>query len=164
MTMGNSDIRPVKPPRYMVCVDARDESKAALRLACMKARARGGSVLMVHVVPPADFQTLGAIADRMREERKAEAETLLRSLMDDAALTFGVTPIPLLREGSAGDEIVTTALEDSEIIMMVIGVATHSNGRGKLASWLSGQLGTKLLLPLLLVPGNLTDQQLETLV
>ena len=33
-----------------------------------------------------------------------------------------------------------------------------------LASWLAGQLGGKLLTPLLMVPGNLTDEQLQQLV
>ena len=68
----------IKPPRYLVCVDYRSESKTALRLACMKAKARGGSVSMVHVIAPEDFHTFGSVSDRMKEEKRAEAETLLR--------------------------------------------------------------------------------------
>ncbi|MDX1975533.1 MAG: universal stress protein [Rickettsiales bacterium] len=153
-----------KPPRYMVCVDHREESRTALRLACMKALARSGSVVIVHVIPPADFQTLGAIADRMREERKKEGEELLQTLINEAAAHYGVTPAPVLREGAAGDEIVANALEDHDVIMLVIGVASHNNGRGKLSAWLASQLGNKLLVPLLMVPGNLTDEQLQSLV
>ncbi len=150
--------------KYLVCIDSREESKVALRLACMKANARGSSVDMLHIITPADFQTLGAIADRMREERKNEGQQLLNTLAEEAFATYGIRPRPILREGSTGDEILATALEDPDVSMIVIGIAQQGAGRGKLAAWLAGQLGSKLFIPLLMVPGNLTDQQLQTLI
>lgn len=155
---------PLGNAKYLVCVDAREESKVGLRLACMKANARGSKVGILHVIPPADFQTLGAIADRMREERKREGEELLNTLADIAHATYGVRPSMHLREGQTGDEILAAAMEDTDINMLVIGVANQSSSRGKLTAWLAGQLGGKLLVPLLMVPGNLTDQQLLTLI
>lgn len=153
-----------KPPKYLVCVDNREECRAALKLVCMKALARQGQVDMLHVTPPADFQTLGAVADRMREERRQEGETLLKMLADEAHAMYGVRPTPILREGAIGDEIIATALADANIIMVVIGIAHNHSSRGTLASWLAGQLGNKFPIPLLMVPGTLTDQQLSNLV
>ena len=69
----------------------------------------------------------------------------------------------LLREGAIGEEILAGVAEDPEINMLVLGMAHHTTARGKLAAWLAGQLGNKLFVPLLMVPGNLTDQQLEAL-
>ena len=154
----------VKSVRYMVCVDGRDESQVALRLACMKAQARKGAVDMVHVIPPADFQTLGAIADRMREERNQEGKELLEGLAAQARAQYGVSPNLILREGPTGDEIIAAAMENPDVIMVVLGIASHQTSRGKLAAWLAGQLGLKLFIPLLMVPGNLTDEQLQTLI
>jgi len=153
----------IKSSKYLVCVDAREESRIPLRLACMKANARGVRVAMLHVITPADFQTLGAIADRMREERWKEGETLLQTLADEAFATYGIRPDIVQREGSVGDEIIAAANDDPDINMIAIGIAQDS-GRGKLASWLAGQLGSKLYVPLLMVPGNLTDQQLQSLI
>lgn len=151
--------------KYLVCMDHREEARVALRLACMKAQARNGAVHMIHAVPPADFQTLGAIADRMREERLSEGKTLLAQAVDEAIRDHGITPSSSLREGPAGDEIIAAAQEDADIIMVVLGIATgQSAGRGKLASWLASQLGIKLFTPLLMVPGNLTDEQLRSLI
>ena len=158
---------PSYPPRggtYLVCVDGRDECRVALRLACMKALARGGKVAMVHVIPPADFQTLGAIAERMREERQTEANILLDMLSNEAKTSYSITPESILLEGAAGDKIIEAATSREDTIMLVLGVATQNTNRGKLVSWLASQLGGKLLLPLLMVPGNLTDQQLSTLI
>lgn len=151
--------------RYLVCVDGRKECRVALRMACMKAQARGGQITLLNVVPPADFQTLGSIADRMRIERLQEGETLLASLSDEAQGDFGITPTLLLLEGSAGEKIVETAMNDPNIVILVVGISQNQHsGVGKLSAWLIGQLNTTLFIPILMVPGNLTDQQLSNLV
>ncbi len=163
--MTNPDSKQhVKPPKYLVCVDSRDECLAALRLGCMKALARAGSVDMLYVTPPADFQTLGAIADRMRDERKREGEELLTRLAIQCEEQVGIRPALHLREGAVGEEIIAAAVSDPDVIMVVIGVAHAPGARGSLASWLASQLGNKLPIPLLMVPGNLTQQQLSLLV
>ncbi len=155
---------PLENARYLVGVDRHEESRVALRLACMKANARGSQVCILHVITPADFQTLGAIADRMREERRQEGSQLLAQLAEEAYATYGIRPQTILREGPTGDEILEAVLQDANVSMVVIGIAENGAGRGKLASWLATQLGSKLLVPLLMVPGNLTDQQLHTLI
>lgn len=151
--------------RYLVCVDEREECLVAVQLACMKVVKNGGAVTLLHVIPPADFQTLFSIAERMREERLRDGELLLDKLLKESKDRFGITPSLLLMEGSAGDKIVEAAMNDPDIIMLMLGVAhKHHSGRGKLASWLGGQLGDTMLIPMLLVPGNLTQQQLSTLI
>lgn len=163
MSSKSSDTQKVKPPKYLVCVDGREESGTALRLACMKAQMRNGIVDMLHIVAPADFQTLGAVADKMREERKQEGKNLLKKLANEASATYDVTPRMLLREGATGDEIIEAANEDPDVTMLVIGVS-QNNKRGTLSAYLAGQLGQNLFTPLLMVPGNLTDQQITSLV
>lgn len=153
-----------KPAKYLVCVDHRDESHVALRLACMKSRVRNGSVEILHVIAPGEMQALGMIADKMREEQLAEGAALLKTLADKAEELYNVRPHENLREGNIGDEIINAAMEDTDLTMIVIGTAPLSAGRGQLASWMATQLGDKLLIPLLMVPGNLTDYQLENLV
>ena len=150
--------------KYLVCVDYREESRIALRLACMKAKARGYRIDLLHVINPADFQTLGGVADRMREEQMTEAQDLLNTLSDNVRQDYGITPGIILREGTTGDEIVSVALSDPDTIIIYLGIAQQSSSRGKLAAWLAGQLGSKLFVPLLMVPGNLTEEQLQTLV
>jgi hypothetical protein len=130
----------------------------------MKALARSGRVDMLHVTPPADFQTLGGVADRIRDEHRREAEALLDQLMSDCQERYGIRPGAVLKEGMVGEEIIAAATSDSDVIMVVIGTAHNLSARGTLATWLAGQLGTKLPIPLLMVPGNLTQQQLSQLV
>lgn len=153
---------PPSPGKFLVCVDRSGASRVALHFACVKARKRGGFVDMLHVMePPADFQGLAAVAEKMREERRAEAEELMQALAEEAGKA-GITPSILLREGNIGEEVVKAAQEDFDVNMLVLGAAPSGSG-GKLIAWLAGQLGERLLVPLMLVPGNLTERQIEEL-
>lgn len=152
------------PPKFLVCVDKNEESIAALRFSCLKAKMRGAIIDLIHVLPPDDFQTLGSIAERISEERRLEGQRMLEELGAKVEAINGVKPGMILREGEAGEEIIKTISELSDISLLIIGTAHHMRGRGKLAAWLAGQLGQKLFIPLLMVPGNLTEEQIQGLM
>lgn len=157
------DITQIKPVKFLVCIDGSQESRVALRFACIKAKKRGGLVDVLHVTEPAEVQPLFSIADKVREERREEAEELLKQICNDAYESTGITVSLILREGKIGDAIIAAIQEDTDVNMLVLGVAASHAGHGKLMSWLAGQMGEKMLIPLMLVPGNLTDQQIEEL-
>jgi hypothetical protein len=159
-----TDTQPVASPKFLVCVDQHDESVAALKFACLKATTRGAIVDIIHILPPADFQTLGMVAERMSEERRTEGEQLLRRLSEEAQRLYGVPTGLILREGSAGDELIKVISEMQDVSVLIVGTAHHMKGRGKLAAWLAQQLGQKLFIPLLMVPGNLTEDQIRALI
>jgi nucleotide-binding universal stress UspA family protein len=106
----------------------------------------------------------GQCARQPRVYAACEGNQLLSTLAEEAFATYGIRPDTVLREGSAGDEIIAATFEDSDVNMIALGVAQQTAGRGKLTAWLASQLGSKLYVPLLMVPGNLTDQQLQSIV
>jgi hypothetical protein len=65
----------------------------------------------------------------------------------------------LLKEGPVGETILKVAQEDTRINLLVLGVAPGT-ARGRLVAWLATQLGDRLWMPMMLIPGNLTDQQI----
>ena len=152
-----------KATKYLVCIDGSESSRVALHFACKKAIKRGDMVEMLHVVPPADMQNLFGVASKVREEQRQEAEIMTKSLSESAFQYSGVTPAVKIRDGRPGEEIINAALEDSDINMLVLGASPESAKRGNLIQWLAGKLGDKLLIPVMLVPGNLTDLQIDEL-
>ncbi len=152
-----------KAVKYLVCVDKGESSRTALHFACKKAIKRGGGVEMLHIIPPADMQNLFGVMDKVREEQRQEAEIMTRSLSESAFQYAGVTPSVQLREGRPGEEIINAALEDNSVNMLVLGASPESAKRGNLIQWLAGKLGDRLLVPIMLVPGNLTDLQIDEL-
>lgn len=148
-----------RPSKFLVCVDERKESQMALRFACLKARKRNGVVEILHVVEKAEMQSLFRASAKMRHEKIEEARLMMERLSQMAKNITGKEPEILLKEGAIGDTIVKTAEDDNDVNMLVIGVSPGSS-RGSLVAWLSTQLGEKLLMPMMLVPGNMTDQQM----
>lgn len=150
--------------KHIVCVDDSPAARVALRFACKKAAKRGGVVEMLHIIPPSDMQNMFGALEKARAEQRSEAEQLMAQLVQSAVEYANITPLVKLREGNPGEEILSAVMEDQSVDMLMLGVSSDSTSEGrKLISWLSGALGDKLLVPLFLVPGNLTDLQIEAL-
>ncbi len=160
---------PDTPPwprgKFLACVDRRPESKIALTLACLKAARRGGVLEIMHVMEPeSEIQTLFSVSDLVREERRQEGEALMQQLAEHCQKVAGVIPTLSLKEGRVGETILAAVQEDPDVTMLVLGAQPSAKGRGQLLAWLASQLGDRLLVPLMLVPGNLTDQQIDMLI
>ena len=125
---------------FLVCVAHDDHSAVATRFAAMRAQNSGGGVALLHVTQPPEFQHWAAVGERMREETQEEAQALLDEL-----------------------EILAHIEESESIDLLVVGAAPPDDGHGSLISWLAGQLAGRLNIPLVVVPGNLSDQQLRNL-
>lgn len=149
--------------KHLVCVDKGPASRVALRFACKKAYKRGGIVEMLHVIPPSEMQNMFGTLEKARQEQRKEAEQLIEELRQSAEEYSGVSPQVKVLEGNPGEKILAAVIEDQEVDMIILGVSQVSSEGRKLINWLSGALGDKLLVPILLVPGNLTDMQIEAL-
>jgi nucleotide-binding universal stress UspA family protein len=74
----------------------------------------------------------------------------------------GVDPELVVREGEPIDEILSQVNEDREIGVIVLGAGTGRKGPGPLVTALSKTAGT-LPIPMTIVPGELSKEQLEAI-
>jgi nucleotide-binding universal stress UspA family protein len=150
--------------KYLVCVDNSDHARTSVKLAALMAKKRGAAVDLLHVIEPGDFQGLSSVAEMIREENLASARTLMQELTWMLELDFGLHATHQIREGKLEQQILETTLEDTDIGMILLGASPDtSSNQGNLFGWLAGNLGDKLMVPIVLVPGSLTLQQLEAL-
>ena len=149
-----------KRPIYLVCVSNSDYSKVALEFASQVALKKEGQLVVLHVTEPIDFKSFGSVANKMQEERKKEANKLLR----DLTRSIKVEKTLLHREGFIDEEIIKVVEENSDISMLIVGAAAETSPKSKTLHPLVSQVGHKLPIPMLIVPGNLAWQQIEILV
>jgi nucleotide-binding universal stress UspA family protein len=152
----------IKPSKYLVCVDNTDVSRVALRFAAIKGAKRGILIDMLHVIVPAEMQPIGSVAEKMRQEQRAETEAMMNSLAQEAHDIAGITPSIWIREGKPSEEILELAMSDPDINMIVLGVNPESKSGDRVISWLTSA-AEKLMVPIMLVPATLTDAQMEKL-
>lgn len=146
--------------KFLVCVDDSRPSRAALRFAALRARNTGGHVAILHVIDPPEFQHWIAVAEQMEAERREGAEALLHRLAADCLAGTGVIPELHVRQGKIGEQILALVAEDPGIDALVVGSSPQGQRKGKMVQWLAAELAGRLGMPLVIVPGHLTDAQL----
>lgn len=151
-----------KKTNYLVCVNNEKYSEVALHFACNIAKRRDdASIILMHVIEPGDYQTIASIADKMRAEKIEEAEKLLSKLAKKVFEWSGITPVFLVKEGLIENEIISLVEQDNSINMLVLGVSPRASMKSKIVPPIVSALGNKLQIPMLIVPGNMTNRQID---
>lgn len=145
---------------FLVVVDESEEMSVALHFACRRARHSGGRVALLYVTSPADFQHWAAVGDLMRQEAREEGEQLLQKLAGEVQEWAGTYPILYIREGDVREELVNLIEAEPSISILVLAASTGSGGPGPIISYLLGKKAQQSRIPITIVPGNLTDEEL----
>jgi nucleotide-binding universal stress UspA family protein len=145
---------------FLVVVDDSEELKVALRYASLRARHTAGRVALLYVIEPSDLQQWMAVESLMREERREEAETLLQSLSTEVAEVSGTLPVIYIREGRRRDELIALIDEEPRISILVLAAGAGPEGPGPLVTALTGKALSRLRVPITIVPGTLSEEQL----
>jgi nucleotide-binding universal stress UspA family protein len=149
--------------KFLVVVDQTPECRVALRFAARRAQHTGGIVTLLYVVLPADFQQWAGVERKMREEAHQEAERALHEAAKTVNDIVGQTPELVIREGRPADEIRALVKEDRAISIMVLAAGTSKEGPGPLVSLVAGPAANAYPIPVTVVPGSLTDEQVDAL-
>ncbi|TNE37068.1 MAG: universal stress protein [Alphaproteobacteria bacterium] len=155
---------PVRKRKFLCVVDASDECAAAVHFAARRAANTGGHVALLFVVEPEEYQHWSAVKDIMLEESREEAQDVLTKFADKVQQVTGGPAELIIREGKIREQINALVSEDREIGVLVLGAATGKDGPGPLVSALAGrdQAG-RFPLPVTVVPGNLSDEEIDAL-
>lgn len=148
---------------FLVVVDDSPEAKVALRYASLRALRTGGRVALLHVLEPVAMDSFMSLDEMLREEQRAEAEQKLQRLAREVLRLSGRPPCLIIREGALRDELLALLDEDAGISVLVLGAGAGSDGPGPLISHLTTRALGRLRIPLTIVPGNITDQELDAI-
>jgi nucleotide-binding universal stress UspA family protein len=146
--------------KFMVVLDDSRECLNAMRFAAMRAANTGGGVLILSVIPPDEFNHWIGVGEVMRQEARERIEAHFEVFAKWMRDKQGVDPELVIREGEPVDEILAQVTEDSEIGVLVLGAAADKKGPGPLVTSLVRQAGS-LPLPLTIVPGDMSKEQLQ---
>ena len=125
-----------------------------------------GVIVLLQVIEPQDFQTWMGVQQLHIEEETNKAKArfrLLRRKLGQSGFD-NVACEEVIRQGSLSEEITKMIDEDKDIGIMVLGAAVDAKGPGPLVSSLaSGNLAGTFPIPITIVPGDLTIEELQAL-
>lgn len=154
---------PAHPRVFLVVVDDSDEMRVALRFAGQRAKHTGGRVALFRAIEPVEFQHWMGVGELMREEARQEAESLMERMSQQVVEMTGAIPIIYLREGTTREELLDLLDEEKSISVLVLGAAAKADSPGPLISYLSSKGAAQLRIPITIVPGSLTDEEIDAL-
>lgn len=152
--------------KYLVIADESQEVEAALYFAALRAAHTGGSILLLYVIEPQEYQHWVGVRQVQLEEETAKAKALFRLFRRklNAAGFESVETEEVIREGKKAEAILELIDEDEDIAVLTLGAATDAMGPGPLVSSLAaGKTAGTFPIPITIVPGNLTLEDLQAL-
>lgn len=150
-------------PKCLVIVDDTAEGDRAVHYASRWAIRAGGSVVMLRIVEVENQnqQWLG-VADIMRAEAIEEANTALDRASGRANGIAAITPERVIREGDPTEQMIDVIDKDVDITMLVLAANPGPEGPGPIITAMANAVGT-FPVPVIIVPGDLTDAQIDAL-
>ena len=164
MAANEPSTQPHPGPRvFLVVVDETEEMRNALRYACRRAQHTNGRVALLLVTEPAEFQHWLGVGRVIEEETRLLAEQRLQTLAAEVFEQTGRICVLHLREGQRADELAKLLQEDPTISLLVLATASGAGNPGPLVTFLLGNLGRRVRVPVTLVPGELSLEELDAL-
>lgn len=157
---GEAEAPDTRQRVFLVVVDETEEMRNALRFACRRAQNTHGRVALLSVIEPSEFQHWLGVGRVMEEEARAEAERRLQSLADQVYAQTGTIPIVHIRVGDRAEQLVELLREDDGISLLVLATAVGSNP-GPLVTYLISNIGRGIRIPVTLVPGQLSEAEID---
>jgi len=147
----------------IVCIDTTNASETALRYACYKAKDVGFSVQILAILE-ASYKNLPFAAKAIGNEKRQQLETRIKKIIDVVCKETGITPAISIREGDITSEIISELKHTPDCKLIVFGKSYNSLSDNTVLPKIVGKIGSKINVPVTIVPENLSDEFLKSLV
>lgn len=150
--------------KFLVIIDDTEECERAVVYAAHRALNTNGSLVFLAVINHTEFQHWLGVGNLIREEATQDMQIILDKHVSTAKEILEIVPETLIREGNVTDEIFQLIEEDEKIAILVLAAGLDHDGPGPLVSALAGKHASTFPIPVTIVPGSLTDEEILALV
>lgn len=147
---------------YLVVIDDSAEARVALRFAARRAAKTGGRIEVLAVIEPQDFVQWGGVQAAIEEEQRLRIEGVVSASVGEILDESGVEAKIVVRQGEPVKTVRDYIGTREEVAALVLGAAP-SGSPGPLVAHFTGNDAGKLPCPVMIIPGSLSDEQLERL-
>ncbi|HEX4712309.1 universal stress protein [Phenylobacterium sp.] len=152
--------------KFLVVADDTPEYQAALRFACRRARSTGGRVAILRVIEPVVFEHWSGVREEIERQAHDEAEAVLQQSAEFVQAETGFPPEYLIVDADNVRAALRQVIgSDPDIKILVLAAASGGRGPGPLVMSLAkeGVTWGARKVPVTLVPGDLTDEEIADL-
>ncbi len=150
--------------RYiLVIADNSNEMKIALEYACARSKKTGRKIIIATFVEPIDVLTTHGVSEIMKNEARDDAEGRLKEAASFVKNKTGELPALSLREGETISELKKLIDEEKDINVLVLAAKSDENNNdpGPIITSLVSNEITNLRVPIMIVPGNFSEDHIS---
>ncbi len=149
---------------FLVVADDSKELHQALYYAARRAATAGGEVALFRCIEPIEGQLWGGVTEIMEAEAEKASKDLLLELSEYCEKLGAPKPRTFVRKGILHEELFNLIDKEKAIRVLVLGVSTEHGNPGPLINYVINKGSNECRVPITIVPGNLTDEQIDALV
>jgi len=147
--------------KFLVVIDETEECDRAVAFAAYRVRRTGGTIVFLALIDTADFQQFLGVEEVMRGEALEEAEQLIDARIARVRKIGDIDVETVIREGRGIEPIDRLIADDKGIAILVLGASNAGEGPGPLVTAFASRAGSGLPIPITIVPGHMTDAEIE---
>jgi len=147
--------------KFLVVIDETEECDRAVTFAAYRVKRTGGTVVLLSIVGGDEFHHWLGVQDILRAEALETAEQLLEQRSKRIAGIGNIKIEKIVREGRKAVEALIA--EDKDIAILVLAAGTSSEGPGPLVSAFTARGANALPIPVTIIPGSLSDEDIVAL-
>lgn len=159
--MGTRQQRKGDGRTYLVLADDTPEFLVALRYAGKLASIRHGHLAVAKISEPTEFLGWGGVEEAVRLESREKAERQVEEMAKIVQIETGITPSLIIREGTRTDEIISICKNNPAICALILGAS--GEGNNPMVSFFTAKGLSQINVPVIIVPGNLSDDFITSL-
>ena len=148
---------------FLVVVDNSSELHQALYYAARRAATADGEVALFRCIEPLEGQLWGGVSHIMELEAEQESKKLLLELSTYCENLGTTKPRTYLKKGNTSDELIKLINNEKRITVLVLGASVETGNPGPLINFVMNASFVSRI-PITIVPGNLTDEQIDALI
>ncbi len=149
--------------KFLVIVDESPECAKAVTFAALRVRRTGGTVVLLSIIEPSQYQHWLGVEEVMRAEAYEACEQLQARHAANIAAFGSIKVERLVREAKKGEAIEEVLKEDPDIAILVLAAADSSEGPGPLVASIAARGANAFRVPVTVVPGSIDDADLAAL-
>jgi nucleotide-binding universal stress UspA family protein len=147
---------------YLVIMDETDEAQVALRFATRRAAKTGGTLHLLALIAPQPFQAFAGVQATIEQESLDKAQASVAAAAGSVLSEGGRMPVISVRQGEGVKVVRDYLAEHPEVAALVLGAA-REGGPGPLVSHFAGAVAGQLPCPVFVVPGSLSEADIDRL-
>lgn len=151
--------------KYLVCLSGTGSSDGAVKFAAKQIK-KYGILIELLIAIPTEHKNFQVFMNKNHNDNKIaydRAAAIMQMNLNYIIEETGCIPIHTIFQGEIHEAIKQKLLNDPNIILLILGSSASSFSKRKTISSLIEKIGESVMIPITIIPQNITEEQLSNL-